>query len=68
MVKVKRNSFDIIVITILTNVEKVLYKEKDSEALQEKNEILFEKKKIKRRLKKKYKRKFKKFKRKLKKI
>jgi hypothetical protein len=35
------------------NVEKVLYKEKDSEALQENNEVLFEKKKIKRRLKKK---------------
>jgi hypothetical protein len=45
MVKVKGNSFDIIVITILTNVEKVLYKEKYSEALQEKNEVLFEKKK-----------------------
>jgi hypothetical protein len=31
MVKVKGNSFDIIVITILTNVEKVLYKEDSKE-------------------------------------
>ncbi len=50
MVKVKGNSFDIIVIhrisiTILTNVEKNIYKEKGSEALQEKNDFLFEKKK-----------------------